>query len=44
MRETLAEMNKVVEEGVGSVAHHEVGGGSESGFQEFRQISVPNGL
>ena len=37
-------LGEEVEEGVGSVDHHEVGAGSESGFQKLRQIGIPDAL
>lgn len=37
-------LREVVEKCVGSVDHHEVGACSESGFEEFRQIGIPDGL
>ena len=35
-------LGKVVEEGVGAIDHHEVGAGTETGVEEFREVGIPD--
>jgi len=40
--DAVSPLSKEVKEGVCTINHHEIGPGSQAGFQEFRQIGVPD--